>query len=938
MSKFLLESRTAVPLPASPTSLSLYRHSGCGLRIALVPLPGPLCSVSIVLPTPSRDDKGLPHTLEHLVFCGSKRHPKRGYLDFLATRNLSQGTNAYTAEDHTSYQITTAGPQAMINVIPSFLDHVLHPTLHESVFTTEIYHLDGHGKHQGVVYNEMKARENSEADLMDLALRRMLFLGSTTYSAEAGGKTKDIKTLQNSECMEFHRQFYTPDQTTILVTGALEPEKLFQALESFPGLFDTPSEPRDDSIYAPSIVVAPPLPSVPSRVLSQRIHFPSSDEESGSYAIAWRIPSERNTASNFKTSVALEVLLRYLEGTTASPFYQKFVEIEDPIATDIESELKGFVCGALAIYFTGVPYRSGADESESEGEDGSDAESDPMDKDDEESSDSVADGYYFEKGRLHSLVMDLLNKVKNQDFEDPKTLEKMKNAIGRHRRKIYEGLEEDAHEFIGALVPLEIVAYHLAPPEYSQNTKSSNGKPDFSSWTEMFNVLEQLEAEPLSFWKNLLSTYMCEPVAVEVLCVPDRSLADELAKQEMKEVADRVELFGKSGLATLSERLEKAIKDNEVNLPQKVLDEMPPVPDASAVPNLLQEIRRFEITGSGAPVPFPNAEVVFTETALVDVRFFFQLTGLAPHLRPYLVIFQELLFESNLVGDDGSIVPYQEVVEETSNLLISNEAAVGLGNTVFSASWLTELFSIAGVSEFSSWKAMISHLFKILSRTVFTEDRVLTVAKNLFVDLVESKRSGGKMLSAVATRICNQIPEKDARLKSHDDDISIFIQEDLLKDIAAFPERTVEYLNQIQRHFMCTVPEVSGFIHMGFPLAAMENLDQIKVHITTAWEKEWISSRQRKNWSAPAPSSIGKTVSPWPFPRVPYSPRHIDSKIGANCIVPIPGMQCSHMTQHVACDLISSRAEDKRDLLAGTAYTPLILAAQQTFYVSYYRE
>lgn len=78
------------------------------------------------------------------------------------------------------------------------------------------------------------------------------------------------------------------------------------------------------------------------------------------------------------------------------------------------------------------------------------------------------------------------------------------------------------------------------------------------------------------------------------------------------------------------------------------------------------------------------------------------------------MIFQELLFESNLVGDDGSIVPYQEVVEETSNLLISNEAAVGLGNTVFSASWLTELFSIAGVSEFSSWKAMISHLFKVL--------------------------------------------------------------------------------------------------------------------------------------------------------------------------------------------------------------------------------
>ncbi len=103
---------------------------------------------------------------QHLVFCGSRLFPSRGYLDYLATRNLSVGTNAYTTDDHTSYQITTAGAQGMLNVLGVFADHVLYPTLRDAQFTTEIYHLDGSAKHQGVVYCEMASRENTESDMV----------------------------------------------------------------------------------------------------------------------------------------------------------------------------------------------------------------------------------------------------------------------------------------------------------------------------------------------------------------------------------------------------------------------------------------------------------------------------------------------------------------------------------------------------------------------------------------------------------------------------------------------------------------------------------------------------------------------------------------------------------------------------------------------------
>ena len=46
-------------------------------------------------------DDGLPHTLEHAVFMGSELYPFKGILDKLANRCLADGTNAWTATDHT---------------------------------------------------------------------------------------------------------------------------------------------------------------------------------------------------------------------------------------------------------------------------------------------------------------------------------------------------------------------------------------------------------------------------------------------------------------------------------------------------------------------------------------------------------------------------------------------------------------------------------------------------------------------------------------------------------------------------------------------------------------------------------------------------------------------------------------------------------------------
>ena len=71
----------------------------------------------------------------------------QGLLDLLANRCLAQGTNAWTATDHTAYTMETAGSEGFLNLLPIYLDHVLYPTLkvsnlqcNENVFS--LYPLD----------------------------------------------------------------------------------------------------------------------------------------------------------------------------------------------------------------------------------------------------------------------------------------------------------------------------------------------------------------------------------------------------------------------------------------------------------------------------------------------------------------------------------------------------------------------------------------------------------------------------------------------------------------------------------------------------------------------------------------------------------------------------------------------------------------------------
>lgn len=90
----------------------------------------------------------------------------------MANRSLAQGTNAWTATDHTCYTITTAGEEGMFQILPVYLDHILEPTLTDAGFYTEVHHINEQGENAGVVYCEMQGRQNTEGDLICLQMQR----------------------------------------------------------------------------------------------------------------------------------------------------------------------------------------------------------------------------------------------------------------------------------------------------------------------------------------------------------------------------------------------------------------------------------------------------------------------------------------------------------------------------------------------------------------------------------------------------------------------------------------------------------------------------------------------------------------------------------------------------------------------------------------------
>lgn len=216
----------------APAELTQYVSERTGMHVVVVDQKGPKVAGYFTLATEIFDDSGAPHTLEHLVFMGSKSYKYKGVLDKLATRAYSN-TNAWTATDHTAYTLDTAGWEGFAQILPVYLEHVIVPTLTDEGCYTEVHHVDGEGNDAGVVYSEMQGVQNDGTELMDIAARRLLYPENVGFRYETGGHMEQLRSLTADRIRAFHREMYQPKNLCLVIVGEVDHQNLLDILDNF---------------------------------------------------------------------------------------------------------------------------------------------------------------------------------------------------------------------------------------------------------------------------------------------------------------------------------------------------------------------------------------------------------------------------------------------------------------------------------------------------------------------------------------------------------------------------------------------------------------------------------------------------------------------------------------------------------------------------------
>jgi zinc protease len=214
-----------------------------GLQVLLIPdASKPTVTVNVTYHVGSRmegyGETGMAHLLEHLMFKSTKNFANVGVE--LSRRGMQ--FNGSTSEDRTNYFETFPTDPAQIAwAIRLEAERMTHANVIRKDLDSEMT----------VVRNEMEQGENSPGRILiektTAAAYEWHAYGKSTIGARSDVENVDIPHLQ-----AFYRKYYQPDNATLIVAGAFDPQKtLAEIAQAFA------ATPKPARTIAPTYTVEP---------------------------------------------------------------------------------------------------------------------------------------------------------------------------------------------------------------------------------------------------------------------------------------------------------------------------------------------------------------------------------------------------------------------------------------------------------------------------------------------------------------------------------------------------------------------------------------------------------------------------------------------------------------------------------------------------------
>lgn len=121
----------------------------------------------------------------------------------------------------------------------------------------------------------MQGRENSGESRASLTLLRLLY-PNCGYSAETGGIMHNLRTsTSNIKVQNYHREFYRPENLTLIITGQVKIDDVSKALELVEKRIL--AKPKKAEFVRPWFSPIKPL----ADTIDKRIVYPSDCEDCG---------------------------------------------------------------------------------------------------------------------------------------------------------------------------------------------------------------------------------------------------------------------------------------------------------------------------------------------------------------------------------------------------------------------------------------------------------------------------------------------------------------------------------------------------------------------------------------------------------------------------------------------------------------------------------
>ncbi len=204
-------------LSSTPFPQPTVQRLANGLTVILHPIPiTDTVTVDIWVRTGARNEPshqmGITHFLEHMVFKGTDRFGPGVFDQVIESRGGL--ANAVTGQDYTHYYISVAAAD-LPEVLPYFAETLCEASIPADEFERE----------RQVVLEEMRRAEDNPDYQVYHSLMQALY-PNHPYGRPILGTVESLWDLDVEQMRAYHRQWYQPQQMTVVIVGGCDPEHI----------------------------------------------------------------------------------------------------------------------------------------------------------------------------------------------------------------------------------------------------------------------------------------------------------------------------------------------------------------------------------------------------------------------------------------------------------------------------------------------------------------------------------------------------------------------------------------------------------------------------------------------------------------------------------------------------------------------------------------